>query len=154
MKAISLIIAALFSAPALASEAALLEILAAIAESTPATGDAQYVQADKPTDVAPSAGVQWTTWQAARQRGEGAVVLITQEKNCSACELVKRQVLTDPEVVECLGRYQCVQLDETAAAAWGVRSFPALVLVSPDWKIVQRIPCPTTVRDFLTLFPK
>ena len=98
--------------------------------------------------------IQWVTMKEARQRGilKQPIIAFVTTDNCMACELSKT-AMTDQKVVDAAKLFVFFE-DKNRGFSWGVSSYPALVFVSPEWTILERAPCPSSVQNLVTLLQR
>lgn len=152
MKFLIAILLASITNPLLAGEyytsivATITEIESQVVEpAKPVEPIAPVVQAEpEPTEVV------WVKWSEARKMGKPTIVYFHDHPNCAYCVMAER-VMENPEIYRRLNQFVCVKLGSEHAKAWGVTSFPHLILVDDKWNIVGRTVCPSTEAEMLDL---
>ncbi|MEM9659548.1 MAG: thioredoxin fold domain-containing protein [Planctomycetota bacterium] len=102
--------------------------------------------------VTESPRVAWTPYDEARQlaaeTGKLTVVHVTKPQGCRPCDLMKKQVFTERQVVEASRNVIMVKVngespfdgDRTFAEALNVRNYPADVFIASTWTVIGRSP--------------
>lgn len=67
---------------------------------------------------------------------------------CGPCIRVEREVFTDPRVILASRGFVCCKVVDNNIE-WNIRENPTSILVTPGWKIGERIKTPLTVSELL-----
>lgn len=156
MKIPVLLIAAFFCGSALASEAALLEILAAVAESEEIAPEVKEI---KPPTRLPGhikkPVTKWMTDVEAKATGKPTMFYIHDHPHCRWC-LVAERMFKEPAAMAAMSRFQWVSVnaDYARRAGWQIESYPSLAAVDPKtWRVMDITNCPVELEDLLKLLP-